>query len=224
MISLAALSVAHGMSFAQETAEDNWRPLFDGKSLEGWTTSGGDPVARGWLVDDGLLHRASRGGAIYSADEYSDFELRFTWKIARRGNAGVKYRVQFYQQGVFGNPGHLGYEYQLLDDGDRRDTAGSTGALYALVAPPADKPLRAVGEWNDSRIVAADTHLEHWLNGERIVQIDTAGDDWKKRIAKSKFGPVEGFASVRSGRIQLQDHGHPVWFKRIEIREIDTEQ
>ncbi len=209
-------------AFAQESAAEasEWRPLFDGKSLEGWTKSNGDAVGGGWTVQDGTLHRSGRGGSIYSAEEYDDFELRFTWKLAARGNAGVKYRVQFYQKGVYGNPGLLGYEYQVFDDQGKTDTATSSGSLYALVAPPADKPIKPIGEWNDSRIVANGTHIEHWLNDTKIVDIDTTSDRWQQAIKKSKFGPIEGFATVKSGRIELQDHGHPVWFKRIEIREL----
>jgi hypothetical protein len=198
--------------------QSTWRPLFNGKSLEGWTKANGQRVTQGWVVEDGLLHRKSGGGAIYTSDEFDNFELRFTWRINANGNAGVKYRVQHYRKGVFGNPGLLGYEYQIFDDRGKLDTKTSAGSLYALIAPPADKPIRPVGEWNDSRIVADGTHIEHWLNGTKIVDVDTTSDQWNKAIKNSKFGPVSGFASVARGRIELQDHGHPVWFKRIEIK------
>jgi hypothetical protein len=193
--------------------------LFDGNSLQGWTTASGKPVSNGWIVEDGLLVRDGRGGSIYTADEYGDFELSFQWKIARRGNSGVKYRVAFYEKGVHGNPGWLGCEYQLFDDAGRRtDPEHSCGAIYGLVAPSADKKLRPVGEFNDSRIVVRGTKVEHWLNGSKIAEADTASDDWKQRIAASKFGDVPGFFRNPKGRIELQDHGHKVWFRSIELR------
>jgi hypothetical protein len=196
--------------------------LFDGKSLSGWQTASGKPVTQGWTVEDGMLVRASRGGSIFTAAEFGDFELSFQWKIARRGNSGVKYRVAFYEKGVHGNPGWLGCEYQLFDDvGRRTDAVHSCGALYGLYAPSADKKLRPVDQFNDSRVIARGTKIEHWLNGEKVVDADTATDDWKQRIAASKFGDVTGFFQNPKGRIELQDHGHKVWFRNIELRPLN---
>src|SRR5687768_11859625 len=101
---------------ATANADDNSTKLFDGKSLEGWVTAAGEPVRRGWTVEDGMLVRSGRGGSIYTAKEYGDFDLSFEWKIAPRGNSGVKYRVTHYEKGVYGNPGWLGCEYQIYDD------------------------------------------------------------------------------------------------------------
>jgi hypothetical protein len=205
-------------------AEDAVIQLFDGKSLVGWTTAAGEPVKNGWIVEDGMLVRNGRGGSIYTAEEYGDFELSFEWKIARRGNSGVKYRVAFYPKGVYGNPGWLGCEYQLFDDvGRNAEPLYSSGAIYGLYAPSADKVLRPVGEFNDARIVVLGTKLEHWLNGVKVVEADTASEDWKQRIAASKFGDVAGFFRNPKGRIELQDHGSRVWFRKIELRPLDTE-
>jgi hypothetical protein len=198
--------------------------LFDGKSLHGWITSSGEPVTRGWTVENGQLVRESRGGSIYTAEEYGDFDLSFEWKIARRGNSGVKYRVAHYKKGVYGNPGWLGCEYQIYDDiGRRPGPEFSTGAIYGLYAPSSGKPLRPVGEFNESRIVIHGSTIEHWLNGAKILETDTASDDWKKRVAASKFGEVEGFFKNRKGRIELQDHGSKVWFRNITLRRLDSE-
>jgi hypothetical protein len=207
------------LPFGTVHGEDPVIRLFDGKSLSGWQTAGGKPVTQGWAVEDGMLVRASRGGSIFTVDEYGDFELTFQWKIARRGNSGIKYRVAFYEKGVYGNPGWLGCEYQLFDDANRRtDPIHSTASIYELYAPAADKKLRPVGEFNDSRIVVHGTKIEHWLNGEKVVEADTASEDWKQRIAASKFGNVAGFFHNAKGRIELQDHGHKVWFRKIELR------
>jgi hypothetical protein len=200
-------------------AEDAEIPLFNGKSLEGWVTAGGRPVTRGWVVEDGMLVRASRGGSIFTAKEYGDFDLRFDWKIAPRGNSGIKYRVAFYEKGVYGNPGWLGCEYQVFDDvGRRTGPEHSCGALYELYPPLSDKPLRPVGEFNESRVVVRGTRIEHWLNGAKVVEADTSSDEWKQRIAASKFHDVAGFGQNAKGRIELQDHGSQVWFRSIRLR------
>jgi hypothetical protein len=205
--------------FAEEAAIS----LFDGKSLSGWTTAGGESVKRGWTVEDGMLVRASRGGSIFTEKEYGDFDLRFEWKIAPRGNSGIKYRVAFFEKGVRGNPGLLGCEYQLFDDvGRSTGPEHSCGALYALYAPSADKQLRPVGEFNESRIVVRGSTIEHWLNGAKVVEADTNSDDWKRRIADSKFHNVAGFAQNPKGRIELQDHGHKVWFRSMVLRPLDA--
>jgi len=206
---------------ASSEATEDFVPLFDGKSLGGWTTQSGKPVTRGWVAENGELARKSRGGAIYTKQEYGDFDLRFEWKIAPGGNGGVKYRVAFYKQGVRGRPGWLGCEYQVW--GDRKQDRGdhSAGALYDLFAPNDKKQLRPAGEFNESRIVAQGTHIEHWLNGEKVVEVDTSSDAWKKRIAESKFSIVPNFFQNPQGRIQIQDHGHPVTYRNIRIRVLD---
>ena len=198
------------------SAEDKWVDLFDGKSLEDWTTTDGKPVVRGWVAEDGVLVRKSRGGAIYAKREFGNFELRFEWKIARGGNSGIKYRVASYEKGVRGRPGWLGCEYQVY--GDRPNATGvhSAGALYGLFAPNNDKKLRPASEFNQSRIICVGTRIEHWLNGKKIVDVDTASDEWKIRVKKSKFANSKpAFFQNTKGRIQIQDHGHPVWYRNI---------
>jgi len=198
--------------------------LFDGKSLDGWTTQAGKPVTEGWVVEDGMLVRKSRGGPIYPDGEFGDFELSFEWKIAPRGNGGVKYGVAFYKKGVWGRPGWLGCEYQLFDDAGRGTKAEtSAGSIYGLYAPNDKKKLKPTGEFNSSKIVVRGTKIEHWLNGEKIVEADTSSDDWKKRVAKSKFGKVDGFFENDKGRIQIQDHGSGVWLRNIEMKVFNEE-
>ena len=196
--------------------------LFNGKDLSGWTTTSGEPVTRGWEVQDGELVRTDRGGAIYAEGEYEDFVLDFVWKIAPGVNSGLKYRVRFYEKGVYGNPGWLGCEYQIYDDAKNPGPRSSTGALYDVYPPNDKKRVNPPGEYNHSRIVVDGNRIEHWLNGEKIVEADTSSDEWQRRIAKSKFAPVEGFGQNRRGRIQLQDHGGDVWFKSITLRPLGT--
>jgi hypothetical protein len=215
---LLAAASAGGRTFAEQAEV----PLFNGKSLDGWVTADGQPVTRGWVMEDGMLVRASRGGSIFTEQEYGDFDLRFEWKIAPRGNSGVKYRVSFFEKGVYGNPGWLGCEYQLFDDAGRPTSPEhSTGAIYELVPPSADKKLRPVGQFNESRIVVRGTRIEHWLNGAKIAEAETSSEDWKQRIAASKFDDVAGFSQNAKGRIELQDHGSKVWFRNIVLRPLE---
>jgi hypothetical protein len=217
LASLATLIPA-AAAMGQEAA----MALFNGTSLDGWVTKGGQPVTRGWIAEDGMLVRESRGGSIFTAQEYGDFDLRFEWKIAPRGNSGVKYRVAFFEKGVYGNPGWLGCEYQLFDDvGRPTGPEHSTGAIYALVPPSAEKKLRPVGHFNESRIVVRASKIEHWLNGAKVAEADTSSDDWRQRIAASKFNGVTGFSQNAKGRIELQDHGSKIWFRNIVLRPLE---
>jgi hypothetical protein len=196
-------------------------PLFDGKDLNGWTAADGKPVKAGWVVEEGgVLHRASKGGDIYTAKEYGDFEFSFEWKIAPGGNSGVKYRVTTYEK-----KGNLGPEYQLLDDSKHPDAKvgpqRQSASLYDFMAPDAKtKKLNPPGEWNTSKIVARGTKLEHWLNGTKVVEMDTASDAWKAAHAKSKFKDVPDFAKNAKGRILIQDHGDESWFRNLTIKEL----
>lgn len=209
---LAALLAIPAMA-----AEKEWTPLFDGKSLAGWTSATGGEPGKGWTVVDGTIHRAAGGGDLLSAKEYQDFELEFEWKISAKGNSGVKYRVRKSPGGW------LGPEYQVLDDaghpnGKIEDTTAAS--LYEVVPAAKDKELKPVGEWNRSRIVARGTTLEHWLNGKLAMKIDTAGKEWPELKKASKFAKRDDFAGPATGRLLLQDHGDPVWFRAIRIREL----
>lgn len=223
LATLALVSAASGTEPSLATPRGEI-VLFDGQSLDSWTTADGDPITKGWQVEKGELVRTERSGAIYAENPWENFELEFEWKIAKGGNSGVKYRVQFYEKGVRGRPGWLGCEYQLYDDAKLKTgrSAGSTAALYSLYPPNDKKKLNAPGQYNHSRIVVRGNRIEHWLNGERVVQADTGSDDWQARVAGSKFANVERFAQNRKGRIQIQDHGSKVWFRKILLRPLEA--
>jgi hypothetical protein len=206
-------------------AEDGFVPLFDGKSFDGWTSARGNPITRGWKAEDGMIVYTGGGGSLYSAKEYGDFELRFEWKLSKRGNSGVKYRVAKYSPGVYANPEWLGYEYQIWDDANRGTPAHmSTASIYLLQAPDEQKPLKPIGEFNESRIVAVGSRIEHWLNGEKVLEVDTDEPMWWDRVNQTKFAPVKNVFRNPKGRIQLQDHGDEVWFRNIRIRELGTDK
>lgn len=208
-LQLLGLGFLISVAFA---ADEEWISLFDGKSLDGWTTLDGKPVTKGWKVEDGAIHRAGRGGDIVTGEKFEDFVLEFEWKISKRGNSGVKYRVQR----------NVGLEYQVLDDNehpDRRKPSHRAASFYDLLPAPDSKPLKPVGEWNHGKIVAKGPKLEHWLNGEKVATLDQSSDDWRKRLEASKYRKRENFGQVGSP-ILLQDHGDAVWFRNLRIRKL----
>ncbi|MEZ6104369.1 MAG: DUF1080 domain-containing protein [Pirellulaceae bacterium] len=195
-------------------------PLFDGTSLVGWKTTAQQPPPDGWVIEEGALHRKSRSGhLVYFDREFSDFELHWEWKIAPGGNSGVKYRLADYGGRL------LGLEYQLLDDlrhSNAKDPERSAGALYGLYAPSSNKHLKPVGEFNESRVIVRDGKIEHWPNGEQILAVDTRTEEFRQRVAASKFNEYPGFAERQKGWIMLQDHGNEVWFRNVWIREFSS--
>jgi hypothetical protein len=197
-----------------------WKLLFDGRTTEGWRGYRRQAFPeKGWVVEDGCLRTVAGagGGDIITVDQFGDFELALEWRVAAKANSGIIYRVAEKH----GASWQTGPEYQLFDDkghGIAPTNAHSAGALYDLYAPSAGKVVKSAGEFNTTRIVLRDNRLQHWLNGVKIVECRVDGDEWKKRIAASKFNRYEGFGVQPKGYIALQDHGNDVWFRNIKIR------
>lgn len=190
--------------------------LFDGRSLDGWVRRNGEP-AKNWTVSDGAIYRSGGGGDLYHQHWFRDFELSFEWKIEAGGNSGVKYRVQPYGKQM------LGCEYQIQDDKDKPFNRHATGAIYAVVEPSKNKTQNATGEWNTSKIVVCGDRVEHWLNGQRVVNARIGSLDWLKRVEGSKFRDKAFFGQNREGRVFLQDHGNPVWYRNIVLVPLDAD-
>ena len=200
-----------------------WQLLFDGESLDGWRGFRRDSVPRGWTVENGTLHFtgavSSPDGAppltLVTADRYADVELRLEWKISPEGNSGVMYRVSEDEP----LPYMTGPEYQILDHAVLGDDAAleQSGGLFGLIAPSTDA-TRPVGQFNETRIVLRGPHLEHWLNGTKLLEAEIGSDTWTRRIEGTKFATWPRFAQPDTGRIALQDHGYPVWFRDVKIR------
>lgn len=194
--------------------------LFDGRSLDRWRGFKRADLPAGWKVEDGVIHFTPgvEGGDIITREPFDDFDLRLEWKISEGGNSGIFFRVTEEAERTY----HSGPEMQILDDSrhvDGGDPTTSSGANYALHAPSEDV-VRPVGEWNEARIVAEGSHVEHWLNGVKIVEYELGSDEWEALVAASKFVEWPPYGRQRSGHIALQDHGDHVWFRNLRIRRL----
>jgi hypothetical protein len=215
---------------AQEQSA-GWRLLFDGTTTKGWRNAHAETFpSKGWLVKDGLLSvvesggaEAAHGGDIVTLEEYGDFELKVDVKLTKGANSGIKYFVT-EKLGTPGRGSAIGLEFQLLDDAQHpdakmgRDGNRTFGSLYDLMAAPAVKPVKPVGEWNTAHIVSKGTRVEHWLNGTKLLEFDRASDAFKKLVAISKYKDFVGFGQARSGHLLLQDHGNTVYFRNIKVK------
>lgn len=207
---LAANSASGADDLCVELLGENYRELWRGYKDAAWPP--------GWEVTDGVLSRTAEGEDLMTVEAYADFVLHFEWKISPGGNSGVLYRVSAGDgEAYFSGP-----EYQILDNqagavGSTSDT--SAGSLYALYAPRRDVALPA-GEWNSACISVRGNHVEHWLNGQKIVDCEMGSTDWNKRVSTSKFAEWPQFAKKREGHIVLQEHGAPVWYRKIWIRSL----
>ena len=193
--------------------------LFDGKSFAGWSGADGGKPGPGWSIADGELRLDGKGGNLLSEKEFTNFDLEWEWKLAEGGNNGVKYWVT-----KVGGKEWLGIEYQMLDDQKHPDakngTKRITASFYDIQAPTAKTNVRPSGEWNQSRVVVKNGKIQHWLNGELVNEADTTSEDWKQKIAASKFKAKEGFAPGK-GKIMLTDHSDRTSYRNIRIKELD---
>ncbi len=204
-------------------AKGKWQVLFDGKSTAAWRGFKRNSFPdKGWAIDNGALKTIVGGDRVdlVTKDKYKDFELELEWRVAPGGNSGVMYNVAEDLKESW----NTGPEMQVLDDTahrDGKDPKTSAGALYALIAPTG-KTLRPVGEFNKARLSVRNNHVEHWLNGKKIIEYDFGSDTMKNLIAESKFKEYPRFAQEQGGHIALQHHGEEVWFRKIRIRDLSA--
>ena len=220
LASASTLAAAEVKALTPAEKAEGWRPLFDGESLAGWRSLKSETPGAGWKVVDGAITVGPRTGAgdLVTKEAFGDFELKAEWKVVDATNSGIIYRVGLGEAQTF----LTGPEYQVLDNvkaEDNHPPSHTAAALYDLVAPPADY-TKPVGEWNEARIRVRGWHIEHWLNGHKVVDVDLASPAGKALIAQSKFATWPKFASLLRGHIALQDHGHEVSFRAIEVREL----
>jgi len=221
-------------------AEDGWRELFDGATLDGWRNYGGQGPIRKWRVENGSLTRTEAGvfplwgiikstlfgggsnDLIYYREKFRNFELSLQWKVAANGNSGIFYLVADETEK---NPWLTGLEMQVLDNEGHSDGQIEThraGDLYDLVAANPET-VRPPGEWNDVLIRVQDNRIEHWLNGVRVVEVTRGSEEWNSLVKASKYADMPRFGRADSGYIVLQDHGDRVWYRNIRVRTLPAE-
>jgi hypothetical protein len=206
-----------------------WRLLFDGKTFDGWRGFHSDKVPAGWAIEDGCIKKipaqgemGQAGGDLITVDQFDNFEFSVEWKLAKGSNSGIKYLVSESLPPA-GKSG-VSFEYQVLDDDNHPDAkagiAGNrtAGSLYDLIPASKAKKLNPIGEFNQTRIVVKGNHIEHWLNGMKVVEFERGGEELKQHIAESKFKNTTGFGETAKGHILFQDHGDAVWYRNIKVR------
>lgn len=225
----AIMSSAENELSAQERSE-GWELLFDGRSTTGWHTYGKSTIGKAWKAEDGTLRldaaskkdwQTAEGGDIVSEKEYENFDLRLEWKIAPGGNSGIMFFVK-EDSAKYPYPWHTGPEMQVLDNAahpDAKITKHRAGDLYDLISV-SKETVKPAGEWNAVRIVANKGDLDFYLNDSHVLHTTLWNDSWRALVAGSKFKEMPAFATFRSGRIALQDHGDNVWYRNIRIKRL----
>ena len=207
-----------------------WRLLFDGKTTAGWRGYRSQTMPASWKVENGsLLSRPQESesrGDIITLDQYDDFELVLEWKMTRGNNSGVIYRATEEHNNVW----ESGPEFQILDNAGHLDglnPLASAGACYAVFAPAKDV-TRPIGQWNQTRIVARGKHVEHWLNGEKLLEYDIGSRRWQAHVKTSKFFLTAygqgNWGRALKGHIALQDYGGAIEFRNIKLRPIPAKK
>ena len=204
---------------ASTAADTSWHTLVDGKSTDAWRGYKTQAFPSSWHLADGTLTKDGSADDLISRDEYGDFELTWDWKLAPGGNAGVFYRATEEYDKVYWS----GPEYQLLDDArhpDGKSRLTSAAAAYGLYPSPAGI-VKPANEWNSSRIIARGGHVEHWLNGQKVVDYELWSPDWEAKVKASKFSAYPNYGRAKRGHIALQgDHDGTLWIRDMRIREL----
>lgn len=213
--------------------KQGWKMLWDGETTNGWRGAKLDAFPeQGWEIKDGELIVLSSGGAesaaggdIVTEELYGDFELQVDFKLTAGANSGIKYYVD---TNLNKGPGSsIGLEYQILDDALHPDAklgshegSRTVCSLYDLIQANPEKPMNAIGEWNSAYIISKNNHVEHWLNGMKVLEYERGSEAFLKLVSESKYDKWPGFGLLEKGQILLQDHGDRVAFKNIKIKSL----
>ena len=223
------MALAFFVSFSGLAAESNrltdsekaagWKLLFDGKTTHGWRGYKKPAFPeKGWKIEDGILKKVGgeRGGDIITDEKLDDFELTWEWRVGAKGNNGLKYLV------TEDRPSAPGHEYQMIDDKGNPDAANGakrlTASFYDVLPPSSESLPKPAGEWNLSGIVVVGNHVEHWLNGRKVLEYELGSAAVRAAVASSKFKDAAGFGTKIKGHIMLTDHGDECWFRNIKVR------
>jgi hypothetical protein len=223
--------VAKRNSLTSAEKKSGWKMLWDGKSKKGWKSAKSNEFPKnGWKIRNGILSvlasgggESEAGGDIVTKELYSDFELKVDFKLTPGANSGIKYYVD--TEINKGTGSSIGLEYQILDDALHPDAkkgnhegSRTVCSLYDLIQADVNKPIKAIGEWNSAYIKSVDNHVEHWLNGVKVLEYERKSKNFLKLVSESKYKKWKGFGMLNEGQILLQDHGDLVAFRNIKIK------
>ena len=217
----AASSTASGATpLTAEQRAAGWRSLFDGTTTSAWRGYHEATLPAGWRIVDGVLTKTGSVNDIITKDQFGNFELALDWKLSPGGNAGVFYRgTEEYDHIYWSAP-----EYQLLDDAghpDGRSRLTSAGANFGLYPSPAGI-VKPGGEWNSTLIVVNGNNVQHWMNGQKLLEYDLGSPDWEAQVKASKFSEYPHYGRAPRGFIGIQgDHDGALWIRNVRIREIN---
>ena len=218
-------------TLTEKERAEGWRLLWDGNTSWGWRSAKAKEFPKqGWKIDNGVLSVVETGGAearaggdIVSEASFAAFELKLDFRLTPGANSGVKYYVDTELNKAEGSA--IGLEFQLLDDEKHpdaklgRDGNRTLGSLYDLIPATGAKKVKPIGEWNEARIVSDGTHVEHWLNGAKVLEYERGSEEFRKLVTLSKYKVWPSFGEKQSGPILLQDHGNQVSFRNVKLRE-----
>jgi len=215
-------------TLTDEEKAAGWELLFDGSTLNGWKRFNHDTIGPLWSVQEGAIMcngqglgegTANIGGSLITTRPFENFELSLEWKLSPGGNSGIIYHV--VEDPKYKHDYETGPEFQVMDDTGWKDSLREeqkAGSNYDMHAAPASKKLNPVGEWNTARLIYNSGHVEHWLNGDKVVEFEEGSADFTARYKKSKWVDHPDWNKFKSGAISLQDHGAPVYYRNIKIR------
>lgn len=197
-------------------AASGWQSLFDGQSMDQWRGYHNEDIS-GWHVDSGMITKSHGAADLITKKQYANFELELDWRLSTGGNAGIFYRgTEEYDHIYWSAP-----EYQLLDDAtapDGRKRITAAGSDYAVYPSPAGY-LKPAGQWNSTRIIVNGNHVEHWLNGHKLLEYELGSADWAAKVAASKFKAWPNYGKATTGYIGIQgDHNGELSLRNIRIR------
>lgn len=230
---LKPLKTINTLTFEEQ--KNNWKLLWDGKTTEGWRGAKLETFPKvGWEINNGILSVLSTGGGeseaggdIVTEKKYGDFELKVDFKLTEGANSGIKYYVDTELNQ--GKGSSIGLEFQILDDARHPDAklgnhkgSRTVSSLYDLIQADTSKVVNPIGEWNHAHIISKNNHVEHWLNGMKVLEYERKSPEYRKLVSESKYKVWPNFGEADNGRILLQDHGDRVSFRNIKIRPLNT--